>query len=624
MPNVWLFLRNWTAVIPSKNYILLSIAALLICNFPSYTQPVENQGSYVARAGSIYISEQEFLKRYELLPGQYRNRRGNVEESKLAFLYSLVAEKLLVQEAVERHIDQDTTFQNSIIGITKMLARDQLYQEEISGKITVTNAEIQKAITDARRQLALSFLWFEDSTDAAFVGKLLKNCRQFGRFQIDSTMTVIRDTATLVWGEAEAPVEQAGFRLKKGECSAVVKASTGYYIIHLEKESPNPFYTGLQPQVLYERVEAKLRLRKEKARLDEYLWEVLHTKTGFALPRPFKIIAQTLNSLWKDVPLATEQMVTDSILEVMRERCRSILQDSIVAIGSSYWNVQDVLMKLRGKVFMINPGRTTGIAAQLNNHLQIIVQQELLAEEALSRKLDERWSVKNELDIWRQQILAKYEEMNIQRNVQLSDQEIFRFISETSPDVRFPRVQIRELHTGDLTAMEHALAEMRSGIPFEEIIRKYSTDTRTAQNGGLSGEFTINERPPLGTIAWTMNVGEHYGPVKMNNDYFFFELVKKEFPAGMTDSSFNATVRKAGSALYPIKQKKVLDAVIAKSARDRGYDIYTDRLKMLTVSGAPMMTYRILGFGGRMFAVPFVTPQVDWVGIEDPEKVLLP
>ncbi len=110
----------------------------------------------------------------------------------------------------------------------------------------------------------------------------------------------------------------------------------------------------------------------------------------------------------------------------------------------------------------------------------------------------------------------------------------------------------------------------------------------------------------------------------INNDYIFFELVKKELPAGVTDSSFNAVIQKAASALRPIKQKKILDASIAKSARQRGYDIYTDRLKLLKVSSVPMITYRILGFGGRMFAVPFVTPQVDWIGVENPEKVLLP
>jgi hypothetical protein len=29
-----------------------------------------------------------------------------------------------------------------------------------------------------------------------------------------------------------------------------------------------------------------------------------------------------------------------------------------------------------------------------------------------------------------------------------------------------------------------------------------------------------------------------------------------------------------------------------------------------------MMTFRVLGFGGRMFAVPFVDPLFDWIGVE--------
>ena len=221
----------------NKNSLNIALCFLFFCIGRS--QPIEHQSSAIARVGTQYISEEEFLKRYELLPGQYRNRTNNTEESKLVFLYSLVAEKLLAQEALARHMDQDSVYQFAISGIKKMLARDQLYREEISGKIKVSREEIRKAIIDAKRQLFLSFLYFEDSTDAAFVRKQLKNCKLFGRYQIDTTMAVLRDTATLFWGEAEAPVEQAAFRLTKGECSPVVKASTGYYILHLEKEIPN-------------------------------------------------------------------------------------------------------------------------------------------------------------------------------------------------------------------------------------------------------------------------------------------------------------------------------------------------------------------------------------------------
>jgi hypothetical protein len=619
-PFVCSFLRSTTQMI--KNF-LYSIVCFLWIGL-GRSQPADHQNSFIARVGQSYISEHEFLERYELLPWQYRNRKNNVEESKLVFLYSLIAEKVLAQEALTRHIDQDSMYQQAVDGIKKMLARDQLYREEISGKVQVSKREIQKAIIDAKRQLFLSYLYFEDSTDAVFVRNQLKNCRQFDRFHIDTTMAVLRDTATLFWGEAEAPIEQAAFRLKKGECSPVVKASTGFYILHVEKDLPNPDYSSLQPPVLVERVEMKLRLRKEEVRLDEYLQEVLKTKTGFSLPRPFKIVAKALTDAWKNEAPGSETMIKDSLLDVLNMRCESILHDSMVVVGSSVWSVDDVLSKLRGKIFKIDPNRTTGIAAQLNNHLFILVGQELLAQEAISRKLDEQWSVSGELDMWRQQILAKYVEMDVRRQVQVTDQDVFHYIAGINPGMQYPRVQIRELHTRDIRAMDQALEEIRSGVSFESVIRHRSCDTHTTQDGGLSEKFAINMRPPLGMLAWNMQVGERSGPLQVKGEYIFFELLKKELPAHMTDSAFQASMQTAASAARQLKQKKTLDLYIAKCAQQRGFDIYTDRLKLLEVNQTPMMTYRILGFGGRMFAAPFVTPQMDWMDIDNPEEMPLP
>ncbi len=375
--------------------------ALLICLliFSGYAQSDNTNESFIARVGNSFISEQEFLERYELLPGQYRNRRNNVEESKLVFLYSMIAEKLLAQEALDHHLNQNPGYNLAMEDITKMLARDELYREEVAGKVEVKKTEIQKALPNARRQLSISFLYFDDSTDVAFVRKQLKRCEKFDKLKIDSSIACIRDSVTLKWGEAEAPIEEAGFRLKKGECSPVIKASTGYYILHLNYESPNNFFIGMQPDVLYERVGTKLRLRKEQARLDEYIQNVLHSKVGFSLPHPFKIVAQTLNSVWKNSPPSSEQMITDSLLVVMEDRCRSILNDSMVVVDSSCWTVRDVLFKLRGKIFKIDSTRMTGVAAMLNSQIRILVQQELLAREAISRHLEQQGSAKKELDI---------------------------------------------------------------------------------------------------------------------------------------------------------------------------------------------------------------------------------
>lgn len=121
-----------------------------------------------------------------------------------------------------------------------------------------------------------------------------------------------------------------------------------------------------------------------------------------------------------------------------------------------------------------------------------------------------------------------------------------------------------------------------------------------------------------------MNVGERRGPLYLKDDYIFFELIKKEFPAGVTDSSFDSMMQKVALDAYHLKQKKALDAFLARSAQQRGYNIYADRLKLLKVTNVPMMTYRILGFGGKMFAVPFVSRQVDWINVENPESIPLP
>jgi hypothetical protein len=148
---------------------LLPIFLFLVCTIFCSGQSLQTQESVLAKAGNLYITEREFLERFELLPNQFRNRLANIEESKLLFLYSLVAEKLLAQEAETRHLDQDSLFQQAIIQVKKNLVRDQLYREQIRERVKVSRTEVQKAIVDAKRQLFLSYLYFEDSTDAAFV-----------------------------------------------------------------------------------------------------------------------------------------------------------------------------------------------------------------------------------------------------------------------------------------------------------------------------------------------------------------------------------------------------------------------------------------------------------------------
>jgi hypothetical protein len=65
-----------------------------------------------------------------------------------------------------------------------------------------------------------------------------------------------------------------------------------------------------------------------------------------------------------------------------------------------------------------------------------------------------------------------------------------------------------------------------------------------------------------------------------------------------------------------MKAKRAVTLRLASIAKEKGVDVYADRLKALKVTPIPMMTFRILGFGGKMLAVPFVTPELDWLEVD--------
>jgi hypothetical protein len=122
-------------------------------------QPGNIPPTVLARAGDATISEKEFLERFEMLPGLQRHRAGRLEESKLELLYSLIAEKLMAQEAKQRKLDEDKGFRTSFEEVRRMLARDQLYREEVSGKVRVSPQELTRGIERALKEVLISFIY---------------------------------------------------------------------------------------------------------------------------------------------------------------------------------------------------------------------------------------------------------------------------------------------------------------------------------------------------------------------------------------------------------------------------------------------------------------------------------
>ena len=256
-----------------------------------YAQIGQGSESYLARAGDVFISEREFLERFELAPGLYRHRKPQLEGEKTYFLYSLIAEKLLAQEALARNLDRDSMFQQALVELTKLIARDELYKVEVSQKVVVSPKEIQRGMAQAVKERKVSFFFFPNEADAQFIQKQIRKPGDFDRLQIDSTMDAVRDTATVLWGDADTLIESAAYGLQIGEVSPLIRTGDGYYLLRLSSVRPSPTFSKLGPDVLRERVTSRIRARKERVRMTEYIATTLKGKVGYSPPAVFKRFA---------------------------------------------------------------------------------------------------------------------------------------------------------------------------------------------------------------------------------------------------------------------------------------------------------------------------------------------
>lgn len=130
--------------------VLIFLVSTSFVIVPAFAQELHTLQRYVAKVGNAYISEREFVSRFEMLPGIGRHQKRNLESKKAEFLYTLIAEKLLAQAAVERSLDSSKIVQHALETIRKKLARDELYRAEIIRKVEVSDVGLSKESRERR------------------------------------------------------------------------------------------------------------------------------------------------------------------------------------------------------------------------------------------------------------------------------------------------------------------------------------------------------------------------------------------------------------------------------------------------------------------------------------------
>ncbi|HUI64078.1 MAG TPA: peptidylprolyl isomerase, partial [Bacteroidota bacterium] len=576
----------------------------------------------LGRAGQMYISEDEFVRRFELLPGLNRHLMGRLNEEKLIVMYSLIAEKLLAQEAEARHIDLDSSTVEGIKELTALLARDALYRKVIVDPVTVSAAELEKGESDALRTLLITYLFIPNEEDARFVRAHIAS-NSLRATLVDSSMHAMLDTVSVTWGNAEWEVERAAYALKRGEISPVVVAPRGSYILQLTKETVNTFYSRMAPQVRRERVEKAIRLRKEEHALRSYMASFLKEHHGYAVAAGIKRVALALSEAMARTTSDSAVIVDEQALKLAREKLAGSLNDTLLVADGRSWSVDEILDRLFTTGFTARSRDPLVIANTLNAQCRVWSEQGMLEQEAMHDGYAGAPEVQRDLQEWRTSYLAQLMRQRIEDSVRISDADVYRYLERYGKPLPTPMVRIRELRTPSLEEMEKAIGELDARASFADVVARHSSDPSARTRGGLTNFFKITDRPPIGEIAAQLRVGQIYGPFRLADDYLLIQLVGR-VDSVSADTALMRRKEETAAELLRLAKKARVEEFIAGSAEKNGFSVFEDRLFAIKVSPIPMLAFRVMGFGGRMFAAPFLPRLFEWINRENPQEKILP
>jgi peptidyl-prolyl cis-trans isomerase C len=599
-----------------KNIINRLLAILILVIVINPVKIFSQKEEVVAKAGNILIDEGEFKKRFDLSPHLDRDNGFDSTKAKENFLKTLIAEKLLAQDAIKNGLDKSDDFKNAYNYMRNYYLRDALYEIEVKDKVVIPDSDLVIGYKRMSKTILSKFIFSRDEKEIELIYKSLKSGASFDSIlAMRSENNEQKEPAEITFGKMNEKVERALFELKAGEFTQPVELKEGWYICKV--------YSITNKAVYNEEDKSKIK-RVVGERIENKIYEAFYKNffKEITVNADRKLFTRLKEKISKYV-IDNEKLMTlkngkytlvENDMKKIRETIdNKELDEVFVKFKENPVTFKNILVYMGMEGFDYLKADSSHIKSRLNSYVSMFIQKEIIVREAAKRGYDKLPNVAEDLRIWRENYLSNLAMKNIYKKENVSDEEAYEFYSKSNNIIAQPEeIKIAEILNDDLDVIKLALDEINKGVDFKELAKKYTQRDSLKECGGEYNYQSADKEGKIWEAALKMKIGDVFGPIKLPEGYSLIKLLDRREREKKHFESFEEAKADIKNILRTEKMYKKLNDVTAELALDGKIEINENVLKSIKVNTINMIVFKRFGFGGQQVAFPYTPNFSSW------------
>lgn len=577
----------------------------------------------VAWIGNKPIYEREFLKRYEMTPQFGQQAKNNEQKLKLDFLYTLIAEKLWAQNAIDKNCDSSSAYKTAIYSLEKMYARDALYRNAILDSIKISNEEIFEGLKKLSLKYNIKYIQTPEKSVAENIYKLISSGFPIDSLPVkDPAGSYLSDKSEVTFGDMIPSVEDSVYRISKKGITKPIKVPEGWFLFYVYGIESNNFDEKTNTTEI---VKSIIKKRKETVLYNRFLRNVFgRMKVDFQkemfdslLSAMTKYITEKCvdNKEQRKLPFffsATNVLEFQKLLNGINPERNFILFDENPITFKQF------MRELFFGGLTINTSEKKGIAKLLNSKVFDYIEKELLAREAYKRGYQNYPSVIEEIAMWKDYYLQQTSLSNEMKIPELNDSTLYAYYQKKQKKDKTEMVKVKYFFHNDIRVVKGAFEKMKAGIDLSDLDTEQSLVYSSLAQDEWFPEFQIQQ---LLNIKESLLENELYGPVQTDGGFLLVKVKEKQIIKTGIQNYDDVKSRLKNELAAKLGRKELMNKTAGLASR---YKVKIDYkvLNELKPTNINMFTIRKMGFGGSISGVPVNSPNFEWSELLDSKQLL--